>query len=91
MCFKLNMPAQSMGQPPALASRNPDLQNESQLAKPQKVVDEKKVTGVEYGNQKADSPTEGAGEGSDALRIKLNTGTQTASNNTGGINTGGTA
>ena len=90
MCFKIQAPKQ-MAQPPALASRNPDLQQESQLAKANKVVDEKKVTGVEYGNQKASTPAEGKSVGSDALRIKLNTGVQTASGNTGGINTGGTA
>ena len=87
MCFKVQMPKQ-MGQPPALASRNPNLTEESQLAKANKIVDEKKVTGVEYGNQKAEVPKEGKQVGTDSLRIKLNTGTQVAG--AGGINTGGT-
>ena len=67
-------------------SRNPDLAQESKLPTAKKVVDEKKVTGVQYGNQKRDSAAEGKAVGTDALRIKLNTGQQTASANTGGVN-----
>tara|TARA_R100000458_G_C8084330_1_gene117706 strand:- start:201 stop:473 length:273 start_codon:yes stop_codon:yes gene_type:complete len=86
MCFKFDIP-KPMGQPPALASRNPDLTKESILPKAEKVVDEKKVTGVEYGNQKPDVPKEGKATGTESLRVKLNTGTQ--GNVTGGINQGG--
>ena len=86
MCFGQPPPPTAMSQPPAMAARNPDLAQESQLPSAKKVVDEKKVTGVQYGNQKRDSAAEGKAVGTDALRIKLNTGTQTASANTGGVN-----
>lgn len=86
MCFGQPPPPTAMSQPPAMAARNPDLAQESKLPTAKKVVDEKKVTGVQYGNQKRDSPTEGKAVGTDALRIKLNTGQQTASANTGGVN-----
>ena len=87
MCFGAPPPPTAMSQPPAMAARNPDLAQESKLPSAKKVVDDKKVTGVQYGNQKRDSPTEGKAVGTDALRIKLNTGgTQTASANTGGVN-----
>ena len=87
MCFGAPPPPTAMSQPPAMAARNPDLAQESKLPTAKKVVDEKKVTGVQYGNQKRDSAAEGKAVGTDALRIKLNTGgTQTASANTGGVN-----
>ena len=86
MCFGQPPPPTAMSQPPAMAARNPDLAQESILPSAKKVVDEKKVTGVQYGNQKRDSAAEGKAVGTDALRIKLNTGTQTASANTGGVN-----
>ena len=86
MCFGAPPPPTAMSQPPLMAARNPDLAQESQLPSAKKVVDEKKVTGVQYGNQKRDSAAEGKAVGTDALRIKLNTGTQTASANTGGVN-----
>ena len=88
MCFGAPPPPTAMSQPPLMAARNPDLAQESQLPTAKKVVDEKKVTGVQYGNQKRDTAAaEGKAVGTDALRIKLNTGgQQTASANTGGVN-----
>ncbi len=87
MCFGGNPGPQAMNMPAPIKARNPDLAQESQLAKPKKVVEEGKVTGVQYGNErKSDPNAQGKAVSTDALRIKLNTGTQSAAGNTGGVN-----
>jgi hypothetical protein len=84
MCF-YSPPPMAMNAPAPIKERDPNLAQESQLAKPRKVVDQDKVTGVEYGSQKKPVADQKAAS-ADALRIKLNTGTQNTTGNTGGIN-----
>jgi len=81
MCF-YSPPPQAMNMPAPIKNRDPDLTQESQLASSKKVVDDKKVTGVQYGSEK--KPVDQKVASADSLRIKLNTGAQ--SGTTGGIN-----
>jgi len=73
--------------PPPIMGRNPDLMRESQLPTKKKTVDEDDVTGVEYGSSaKKGGAAAGNKVGTDALRIKLNTGTTNTAAGTGGMN-----
>ena len=73
--------------PPPIMGRNPDLMRESQLPTKKKTVDEDDVTGVEYGSSaKKGGAAAGNKVGTDALRIKLNTGTTGNAAGTGGLN-----
>ena len=73
--------------PPPIMGRNPDLMKESQLPTKKKTIDEDKVTGVEYGSSaKKGGAAAGKKVGTDALRIKLNTGSTNTAAGTGGLN-----
>ena len=73
--------------PAPIMGRNPDLQRASRLAKKKKLVNEDDVTGVEYGSSaKQGGAAAGKKVGTDALRISLNTGQNTATAQTGGVN-----
>ena len=73
--------------PPPIMGRNPALMRESQLPTKKKQVDEDEVTGVEYGSSaKKGGAAAGNKVGTDALRIKLNTGSTNTAAGTGGIN-----
>ena len=73
--------------PPPIMGRNPDLMRESQLPTKKKTVDEDDVTGVEYGRSaKKGGAAAGNKVGTDALRIKLNTGSTNTAAGTGGVN-----
>ena len=72
---------------PPVMSRNPDLQRVSRLPTKKKLVDEDEVTGVEYGSSaKKGGAAAGKKVGTQALRIPLNTGQQTAAGSQGGLN-----
>ena len=83
MCF-YSPPPMAQNMPAPIKERDPDLASESQLATPKKVVDDKKVTGVQYGSEKI--PVDKKIASADSLRIKLNTGGQSNTGTTGGIN-----
>ena len=73
--------------PPPIMGRNPDLMRESQLPTKKKTVNEDEVTGVEYGSSsKKGGAAAGNKVGTDALRIKLNTGSTNTAAGTGGMN-----
>ena len=73
--------------PAPIMGRNPDLARESRLPDKKKLVNEDEVTGVEYGSSAKQGGAAAAKKvGTDALRIPLNTGQNTASASTGGMN-----
>jgi len=73
--------------PPPIVARNPDLTRASRLAPKKNLFDDDDVTGVEYGSSaKEGGAAAGKKVNTDALRIKLNTGTDTASTGQGGLN-----
>ena len=79
--------AVSQNAPPPIMGRNPDHMRESQLPTKKKTVDEDEVTGVEYGSSAKKAGTAAGNKvGTDALRIKLNTGSTNPAAGTGGIN-----
>jgi len=83
MCFNSPSPPPTDA-PPPIMGRNPDLTSASDLPTKKELVDEDKVTGVEYGSSgKKGGAAAGKRVGTGALRIPLNTG-QTAPQ--GGIN-----
>ena len=76
-----------MSTPAPIMGRNPDLARESRLPDKKKLVNEDEVTGVEYGSSAKQGGAAAAKKvGTDALRIPLNTGQNTASASTGGMN-----
>ena len=87
MCFRGGGGAVSQNAPPPIMARNPDLMRESQLPETKKTLDEDDTTGVEYGSSaKKSGAAAGNKVGTDALRIKLNTGSTNTAAGTGGIN-----
>ncbi len=89
MCFgRRSSPAPTpMSTPAPIMGRNPDLARESRLPDKKKLVNEDEVTGVEYGSSAKQGGAAAAKKvGTDALRIPLNTGQNTASASTGGMN-----
>ena len=88
MCFRQNAPPPTpMNAPPPIVARNPDLTRASRLAPKKKLVDEDTVTGVEYGSgAKEGGAAQGKKVNTDALRIALNTGTDTKAAGQGGLN-----
>ena len=89
MCFRGRaiQAAAPMSTPAPIMGRNPDLARESRLPDKKKLVNEDEVTGVEYGSSAKQGGAAAAKKvGTDALRIPLNTGQNTASASTGGMN-----
>ena len=76
-----------MPTPQQIQPRQPDLVRASRLPESREVVDPDEVAGVEYGQTQARDTTRGAPKrtGTDALKIKLNTGS-TVGSGTGGLN-----
>ena len=72
--------------PAPIQPRQPDLVRESQLPSKKELLDPDDVTGVEYGTQqKKDAVGASKREGTDALKININTG---QGGDTGGLNAG---
>ncbi len=72
--------------PAPIQPRQPDIVRESQLPSKKELLDPDDVTGVEYGTQqKKDAVGASKREGTDALKININTG---QGGDTGGLNAG---
>ena len=86
MCiFGRSAPA-PVSTPAPIQPRQPDLVRESQLPSKKELLDPDDVTGVEYGTQqKKDAVGASKREGTDALKININTG---QGGDTGGLNAG---
>ena len=87
MCFNNSPDPPAPNAPPPIMGRNPDLTSSSDLPTKKDLVDEDKVTGVEYGSSgKKGGAAAGKRVGTGALRIPLNTGQTTKNAGQGGIN-----
>ena len=73
--------------PAPIQPRQPDLVRASRMPDKRELLDPDDVAGVEYGTSAKKDDERGASQrtGTDALRIDLNTGTQSGSG-TGGLN-----
>tara|TARA_R100000664_G_C2651044_1_gene71679 strand:+ start:227 stop:496 length:270 start_codon:yes stop_codon:yes gene_type:complete len=88
MCIFRTPPPAPVGPPPqVIQPRNPDVVQASRLPTKKELLDPDDLAGVEYGSEgKTKGNEAGKKRGTDALKIKLNTGAQQGAS-TGGVQT----
>ena len=85
-------PPQPLPAPAAIQPRQPDLVRKSQLPGKKELVDPEDIADVEYGSgsgrEAKDTRGQSKRQGTEELKVNLNTGASDAAGSSGGVNTG---
>ena len=86
-------PSQPLPTPAPIQPRQPDLVRKSQLPGKKELVDPDDVADVEYGSgsgrEAKDTRGQAKRQGTEELKVNVNTGASQAAGQSGGVNTGG--
>mgnify|MGYP003149706401 CR=1 FL=1 len=85
-------PPQPLPAPAPIQPRQPDLVRKSQLPGKKELVDPEEIADVEYGSgtgrEAKDTRGQSKRQGTEELKVNLNTGASDAAGSSGGVNTG---